>query len=319
MTANMMGGTRRPGLYILLYHRVTPMGDPLAEAMPVATFEAQVKFLARNFRVEGLESLVADPPRQFREPIVAITFDDGHRDVMDHAYPVLRRYGLPASVYVVTDCADGRALLWPEVVEHLFRETPAEYLPVNGSIAMSRDLPLTTRAERIAACAGVKENLKTLPDVLRQRAIEELARRLRVSDMTPVQGTLLGWDQLRFLAEQGWGIGSHSRRHPILTRLPEADMVAEVVESKARLEAEIGRPIAAFAYPNGKQADFDDRIKGAIRKAGYTVALTTIFGRNSARTDPFELRRIYFARRVLGSLPERIGGAVRRFVMGGRG
>ncbi len=119
-------------------------------------------------------------------------------------------------------------------------------------------------------------------------------------------------------SRQGWGIGSHSRRHPILSRLPEEEAVAEVVESKARLEAEMGRPVLTFAYPNGKAADFSAGIKAAIRKAGYRAALTTIFGVNQAHTDPFELRRIYFARRILGGLPVRVGAALRGFLAGGR-
>ena len=312
----MMGATRRPGLYILLYHRVRPGGDPFAEALPLATFEQQVAFLARNFRVGRLESLVAGGLGRFREPTVAITFDDGHRDVLEHAFPVLQRHGLPASVYAVTDCADGRELLWPEVIEHLFRETPADRLAPGGAGPVGVGLPLTTLSERVAACRLVKERLKAIPDGARREAVESLGARLRVTDLSPLRRSALRWEELRFLAGQGWGIGSHSRRHPILSRLPEDEAVAEVVESKARLEAEIGRPVTAFAYPNGKAADFTPDLKAAIAKAGYRVALTTIFGVNQASTDPFELRRVYFARRVLGSLPVRAAAWLRQLLAG---
>jgi peptidoglycan/xylan/chitin deacetylase (PgdA/CDA1 family) len=312
-----MSGTRRPGLYILLYHRVSPTVDPFAEAMPLAAFEQQVAFLARNFRVERLESLVAEGLGRFREPTVAITFDDGHRDVLDHAYPVLARHRLPASVYVVTDCADGQTLLWPEVVEHLFRESPAERLAPGARRPLDLDLPLTTMAERVAACRLVKERLKAIPDAVRRGAIENLGARLRVTDLSPLRRSAMGWEELRFLAGQGWGVGSHSRRHPILSRLPEDEAVAEVVESKARLEAEVGRPVVTFAYPNGKAEDFSRGIKAAIAKAGYRAAVTTLFGVNQAPTDAFELRRIYFARRVLGSLPVRAAAWLRQLLAGG--
>ncbi|HEY7678863.1 MAG TPA: polysaccharide deacetylase family protein, partial [Candidatus Methylomirabilis sp.] len=215
------------------------------------------------------------------------------------------------------DCADGRTLLWPEVVEHLFRATAAERLVLDGAGPLRLDLPLATPAERAAACGAVKERLKAVPDEGRRRAIEALGERLRVTDLTPLRGTAMGWDALRFLAGRGWGIGSHSRRHPILSRLPEEEAVAEVVESKARLEAEMGRPVVTFAYPNGKTEDFSAGIQGAIRKAGYRAALTTIFGVNQPHTDPFELRRIYFARKILGSLPVRVGAALRGLLAGG--
>jgi peptidoglycan/xylan/chitin deacetylase (PgdA/CDA1 family) len=173
-------------------------------------------------------------------------------------------------------------------------------------------------AERVAACRLVKERLKVIPDSARRGAIETLGARLQVTDLSPVRRSAMGWDGLRFLAGRGWGIGSHSRRHPILSRLPEDEAVAEVVESKARLEAEVGRPVVTFAYPNGKAADFSAGIKAAIRKAGYRAALTTNFGVNQPHTDPFELRRIYFARRLLGSFPVRVGAALRGFLAGGR-
>lgn len=314
----MMRATRRPGLYILLYHRVNPAGDPFAEAMPTAVFEEQVKFLARAFRVERLEDLVDEGLGGFREPVVAVTFDDGHRDVVEHAYPVLRRHGLPASVYVVTDCADGRSLLWPEVVEHLFRESGADRLTLKGPGPLHLDLPLGTVAERVAACRTVKERVKGIPDAARRSVMDALGEHLRVADLSPLRRSAMGWDELRFLAAQGWGIGSHSRRHPILSRLPEDEAAAEVVESKARLEAEVGRPVVTFAYPNGKATDFGEGVKAAMRKAGYRAGLTTIFGVNQSATDPFELRRIYFARRVLGSLPVRAAAALRQILAGER-
>jgi len=313
-----MAGTRVPGLYVLLYHRVTPEGDPFAEALPLHVFERQAEFLSRNFLVTRLEDLVADGLEPLGEPVVAITFDDGHRDVLDYAYPVLRRYGLPASLYVVSDAADGLTLLWPEVVEHMFRETTTDRLALDGPGPLRISLSLATVEGRVAACRTVKERLKGLPDAGLREAMERLANRLGVTDLAPLRRSAMGWDEIRFLASQGWAVGSHSRRHPILSRLPEDEAAAEVVESKARLEAELGRPVLVFAYPNGKATDYSEATKWTIQKAGYRGALTTIFGVNRAEADRFELRRMYFARRVLGSLPVRAAAAVRQFLVEGR-
>ena len=86
--------------------------------------------------------------------------------------------------------------------------------------------------------------------------------------------------------------GAHTVTHPILTRMPFAEAVVEIVASKEIIESKLGRPVRLFAYPNGTRDDFNDQIKQVIREAGFACAVTTIDGSNSIDTDPFEFRRI---------------------------
>jgi peptidoglycan/xylan/chitin deacetylase (PgdA/CDA1 family) len=79
----------------------------------------------------------------------------------------------------------------------------------------------------------------------------------------------LSWSQLRELAGAGWEIGSHTRTHPMLTTLDDAELVRELGESRETCETELGRPCSSLAYPYG---DVDSRVAAAAVAAGYLAA-----------------------------------------------
>lgn len=103
----------RPGLRVLMYHRVRPM--PAGDQLSIAPerFAAQMAALAAHFRVvpleQGLDGLRAE---RRDSPAVAITFDDGYRDNLLHALPVLRHFGIPATIFV-TGCFCDQTLVHP--------------------------------------------------------------------------------------------------------------------------------------------------------------------------------------------------------------
>jgi peptidoglycan/xylan/chitin deacetylase (PgdA/CDA1 family) len=82
----------------------------------------------------------------------------------------------------------------------------------------------------------------------------------------------MSWDQLGELAEAGWEIGSHTCTHPHLDRVSDdAQLRAELVESKATVEERLGRDCATLAYPYG---EYDERVIAAAEAAGYAAAGT---------------------------------------------
>jgi peptidoglycan/xylan/chitin deacetylase (PgdA/CDA1 family) len=81
----------------------------------------------------------------------------------------------------------------------------------------------------------------------------------------------LTWEELRGLDAAGWEIGSHTCSHPHLQQLPDTELARELEESKARIEAELGKPCTSLAYPYG---DWDERVRAAAEAAGYRAAGT---------------------------------------------
>ena|SRR5579864_8454340 len=88
---------------VLAYHSVGECArsdDPNRLFVRSAAFAAQMEFLARYRRVIALKDINRMLPKG--KPAVAITFDDGYRDVLQHAVPILEDYGFPATVFVPT-------------------------------------------------------------------------------------------------------------------------------------------------------------------------------------------------------------------------
>jgi peptidoglycan/xylan/chitin deacetylase (PgdA/CDA1 family)/2-polyprenyl-3-methyl-5-hydroxy-6-metoxy-1,4-benzoquinol methylase len=100
---------------------------------------------------------------------------------------------------------------------------------------------------------------------------------------------LLGWEQIRFLQEQGVEFGSHSATHPHLTGLSKAEVVREAARSRAILHQGLGQAPLAFAYPYGET---DGAIEHLIGACGYVFGLTCKPGLNSFQDSLLTLRRI---------------------------
>jgi peptidoglycan/xylan/chitin deacetylase (PgdA/CDA1 family) len=86
----------------------------------------------------------------------------------------------------------------------------------------------------------------------------------------------MDWDELGSLAAAGWEVGSHTVSHPMLTRVGDEALAGELGESRAAVEAALGRPCRSLAYPYG---DFDARVAEGARAAGYDAAGTLFPGR----------------------------------------
>jgi hypothetical protein len=117
--------------------------------------------------------------------------------------------------------------------------------------------------------------------------------------------------QVRALAAAGMQIGAHTVSHPILARLPDAEARREIAESRADLQALLGRPVTLFAYPNGKPgADYLARDAATVRELGFAAAVSTVAG--AARMDdvthelprftPWDRRRLPFGLRMARNL-----------------
>jgi len=97
----------------------------------------------------------------------------------------------------------------------------------------------------------------------------------------------LSWDQVLQLSADGMQIGCHSMFHPYLTQIGnEKDLWREIAGSKERLEAHLGKPVTAFAYPFGQ---YNNHIVELVEKAGYGCARGTYPGIVHSEEDLFTL------------------------------
>ena len=231
-TAEVVGavdGDDERVLRVLMYHKVNDLsGNPVT--VPVALFEeqlAQVRDL--GYTVVSVDAVLDHFTHGAALPAkaVLITFDDGYRDNLVNAAPILQRYGYPAVVFV-----------------------PIGYL----------------------------DSVRSLPHE------EHLVAR-------GILNPTLGWSELAELEAAGIRVESHGISHRPLANLAIDEAAREITLSKLRLEERLGRPVRAFAFVKGSEADYRPVHLSLLKQAGYEVAFTSVSGSNGRRADPLQLRR----------------------------
>jgi peptidoglycan/xylan/chitin deacetylase (PgdA/CDA1 family) len=277
----------RPRVPILTFHRVNDDNDPFMPSLPTAVFAARMAYIARHYRVLTVEELVARL-QDGRVPrnALALTFDDGYRDNLTHAAPILKRLGLPATVFLVTGHIDTPQTLWFDRLGMAFKTATARRVALGGG----RLLSLGTVGERLAGLAAALAYLKQLPDDARAASVDALMIALRSNPERPKR-LMLSWDEVDALRGLGFSIGAHTVTHPILSRLSPDRAWQEIHGSKAAIEEVLGEPVRAFAYPNGGPDDYNETVMRLVHNAGFACAVTTRRGLNDADTPMLELRR----------------------------
>jgi peptidoglycan/xylan/chitin deacetylase (PgdA/CDA1 family) len=281
---------------ILTYHRFSAGGHDDGSKTRARQFAKQLAYLTAHYDVVPLsriaERIAAREPLPSR--MAAVTIDDGYRDAYEVAYPLLRRYGVPASLFVVTEFADRRAWIWTDKARFLTRQAAPQRLVMKIQGSEIR-LELNGEASRGAASERINSIIKRLLDESKEEAIERLSLALGVAipKTPPEEFNSVTWDQVREMRANGIEIGSHTLTHPILTKIGDGRLRRELCDSKSRLEEVLGHRVDLFCYPNG---DNDKRVQSEVASAGYRAAVTVVSGLNRSGDDPLTLRRIHTER-----------------------
>jgi len=240
------------------------------------TLRAHCRILAERYTVAPLGTALAAWQRGevSDRPLVAITFDDGYRDNMRYATPILRAHGLRATFYVIAGLVDTDEQPWYDIVGAAFGSAAQEDSatgPADAAAALEKAKRLAP-AERAAWVAALRS---------------EPASRVRDDDLIMTSG------QIRSLADEGHEIGSHSMTHPLLTQCADDALATEMGASRERLSAIAGRAVTGLCYPNGARGA---GARGAAAGPGDAYAAAPDPGLNDRRTaDVFALRRWFIA------------------------
>jgi peptidoglycan/xylan/chitin deacetylase (PgdA/CDA1 family) len=221
------------------------------------------------------------PPRA-----VALTFDDGYRDNLTVAVPILEDLGLPATFFLVPAILAGDMRPWWETLGWAFARAREHSVRWDGKLLPTQDQPGRHSVR------WVTERLKTLDQAERERQVADLTGLLRPQGRPEDHCMFLDWAEARQLVRRGFSIGSHTMSHAILSRETVEVQAEELAESRRWLEAELDVPIRLLAYPNGRRFDYDASTVRCADRAGYRYALTMRPGLNRSATAPHELRRV---------------------------
>jgi peptidoglycan/xylan/chitin deacetylase (PgdA/CDA1 family) len=289
------------GIVILLYHSVFEGPDSHQNTLDmghsVDIFQSQMEILARHYDVVTMDDVpkfLSGEMRMPRRP-VAVTFDDGYANNFEVATPVLSRYGIPATFYVTTDCIDRNQLPWIARIRRAFRTTERQSWQSPEGFMFSLSNRELRETARVAAC----EYCAALAGERQERLIETIEGALGLEPPAPDTCRMLNWDELRRMVHDGHTVGSHTVSHPNLAHVLEDELKTELVESKRRLEQELGVRVPHFAYPNPiLTPHWSTRTVAAIRRAGYRTAVIATPGIVRREDDPLCLHRVASSRKL---------------------
>ncbi|MBI2188556.1 MAG: polysaccharide deacetylase family protein [Acidobacteria bacterium] len=267
---------------VLGYHRV--VDDYAAAArteMPgmlisAAMFERHLDWIGRRFQFVTLDEIGEHiaAGRHFDRPVAAVTFDDGYRDVYEHAFPVLRRKGIPATVFVVTDLV-GKPF-W-QVHDKLYQLVAKAFSvwrnPHRELTGLFAELGLPADGIRHRALANPFMTVSWMLPALAMADVRRVMDGIEAAvgnGFQPIPRTV-GWPELAEMQRAGITVGSHTRNHVSLPMETPEQVAVELEESRRTIEERLGRPVAHFAYPGGQ---FTLACVDAVAKAGYRFAYT---------------------------------------------
>jgi len=238
-----------PGVLVLCYHGVrspsrSTDGIPFANLhVTEDTFEAHCRLIAETCHPIDLSTFVdarlAERPLPPRP--VLVTFDDGYRSVFELARPLLRRYRIPAAVFVCSEPVREQRLFWFDAVARAAGEHAVDAV---------RALSDAERRATVAAC----ETSASVDDPL--------------APMTS--------DHIRQLADEGFGIGAHTSSHAPLGQMSPALQHEELQSCRTTLESWTGQRVDSLAYPWGaRRLDYSQQTVNIAEGLGFATAFTT--------------------------------------------
>jgi peptidoglycan/xylan/chitin deacetylase (PgdA/CDA1 family) len=266
---------------IFTMHHVRParadafQPNSLLEIEP-AFLETLIEYL--RYKKVDMVSL-AEAKRRLREQdyekrFVCFTLDDGYRDNLEFAYPILKKHGVPAALFIATSFPDKAGLLWWTALERAIAATDRIVLEINGK---SRFFDCASAGAKQSVYEQVYWWLRAFQDEKdMRRIVTDLCERYGVDPRSPCKELCMDWAEIgRLAADPLITIGAHSLNHYMLKKWDAATAKQELVQSASVIEKALGRKPVDFAYPVGDKTSADARDFALAAEAGYELALTT--------------------------------------------
>ncbi|MDI6793089.1 MAG: polysaccharide deacetylase family protein [bacterium] len=291
-------------VFILKYHRISNFekGEeafPFETGVKVEDFERQINYLSQRHRIISLKEVAAYLEGESELPplSVVITFDDGYEDAFLLAYPILKKYGVKAIVFISPAYTGTGVISWRDKLTEIVRmaglsEIKQEAANLNYPDRVREILTqaeLDTFKDRIDVLKDLTEFLKRIDDKEARAAVDNLARRVAWQQGDWKRHLNVSWEQAAEMAANGIEFGAHTLTHPPLTKIASQQAMYEIKDSKQEIEQRLGKAVSFFCYPYG---DFNEETKAMVKEAGFMGACCSKYGVVERGSDLYALKRI---------------------------
>lgn len=304
---------------VLLYHRVVGRSSELLDyapagmSVPLPDFEEQMRYLSEHYEVIALPTLVARlrDGGALDDGLCCVTFDDGWLDNYENAFPILRTYRIPFTVFLTTRFIEGHAgWFWEErlkfILGHMAHRVGEGAVSgdekrrlleaVNGlGVTGVLDVSLPQLRWRLT---DLVNRLRRANEADRERVVAALEQLLLWPSLAEPR-RFLNWDEIRQMRAAGASFGAHTVSHANLVRCGEAVARVEIGESRTTLERALSEA-TLFAYPYGKSTP---EVRAWVGEGGFTAAFTTEPGVIGSGVDLMAINRVDIHQRCAVDLP----------------
>ena len=268
------------GVILTLHHVRPPRQDGF---QPNRLLEISPRFFAaliRRLKRSGRDIVSLDEmhrrlvERDFKRRFVCLTFDDGYRDVLRYAYPVLREHKVPFALYIPTSFPDGIGEMWWLGLEEVIARNTRVGLVMDGE---DKRFDCATVEEKRALFDGLYwwlRRKKTYEEL--RSAVRDLCARYNVDLFELCRQHCMNWEEIRRLAESPLvTIGAHTVNHPMLRKVSEKTARTEMEMGRSVIEAALGVRPAHLSYPVGDPTSVGPREYKIAAELGFKTAVTT--------------------------------------------
>eukprot|EP01037_Dinobryon_pediforme_P016562 gene16562-16742_t len=265
---------------ILMFHRVRPQQPgqlPLNKGMEITP--ETLDFVLGYLRLSGHDIISIDTLRDRmanhdqRRRFAVLTFDDGYRDNMTYALPILRRHAAPFTVYVTGKFASGEGNLWWHLIEQAIMALPKIDLDTgHGTLRLNTE----TFQHKAHAAEQIYWTMRSSDEPLRAWQSRMLADQAGLNISLVTRDLCMNWQELAMLAEMpGCTIGAHTITHPVLSCMDEPDVTREMVDSRSLIRRRLGMDARHFSYPFGDCSACGTREFNIATDLKFETAVTT--------------------------------------------
>ncbi len=266
---------------ILMFHRVCPesskpriRGNAGLEVTP-EYLENTIEFLRQNkYEFVSLcqAAKILNEDRKAKK-FTVFTFDDGYMDNYIHAYPILKKYRVPFTIYVTTNLPDGKAVLWWYLLEDLILKVTRIDFQLNGR---EYQYPCASLLQKEWTYQEIHRLILNGPSSELNQRIKQVFRDYDINFFEKTLELALTWEQIREMSEDPLvDIGAHTISHHALSKLTNSAVRNEIEGSRDKIESEINQKVKHFCYPFGTQNEVGEREFKIVKKCGFKTSTTT--------------------------------------------
>jgi peptidoglycan/xylan/chitin deacetylase (PgdA/CDA1 family)/glycosyltransferase involved in cell wall biosynthesis len=267
MLRNLNGG--KSIVRILCFHNISDKSDLAYPSIKPELFYELIKYLNKEYDIIPISEL-QNCKQGVKRPML-LTFDDGYRNFIEFALPVLKEFKAPAINNIIVDCVENERPFWTQRLNYdlsyIFRNFRSIDFTWNG-ISIKNNLTVTSPQQISLA---IYKKLLTFEQTIRENFLSEIENHFNIEK--PDNWGLMNWSEIKTCSENNIIIGSHTMTHNTLITINEKFVLNfEIAESKRVIEKHLGKNIETIAFPNGI---YDDRCIELAKEAGYKYLLTT--------------------------------------------